>query len=128
MRLTTTLAAAAALTITGFAANAGGLAPEIVEPEVVVVESRTLISRSAIGWPISKTKENNMRLMTTFAAAAALTISGFAAQAGNPEPAIVEPAPVVAPEPEPAGSSINSTFIVVGVIAALLIAAAIEAD
>ena len=66
--------------------------------------------------------------MTTFAAAAALTISGFAAQAGNPEPAIVEPAPVVAPEPEPAGSSINSTFIVVGVIAALLIAAAIEAD
>ena len=38
MRLTTTLAAAAAIAVTGAAANAGGLAPEVMEAPVVVVD------------------------------------------------------------------------------------------
>lgn len=70
-----------------------------------------------------------MRLVTTLAAAAALTISGFAAQAGSPEPVVIEQPPVIVDEPAPAGSSINSTYVIVGVLAALLIAAAVnEAD
>ncbi|MEY1557738.1 hypothetical protein AB3Y40_19065 [Yoonia sp. R2331] len=39
MRLTTTLAAAAAIAVTGAAANAGGLAPEVMEAPVVVVDT-----------------------------------------------------------------------------------------
>jgi hypothetical protein len=38
MRLTTTLAAAAAISVAGATANAGGLAPEVMEAPVVVVE------------------------------------------------------------------------------------------
>ena len=68
-----------------------------------------------------------MRLVTTLAASAALAVSGFAAQAGSLAPEVMEP-PVVIVEEEPAGSSINSTFIIVGVLAALLIAAAVNAN
>lgn len=39
MRLTTTLAAAAAIAVSGAAANAGGLAPVAVETPVVVVDT-----------------------------------------------------------------------------------------
>ena len=39
MRLTTTLAAAAAIAVAGSAATAGGLAPEVMEAPVVVVEA-----------------------------------------------------------------------------------------
>jgi len=39
MRLTTTLAAAAAIAVSGAAANAGGLAPVIPEAPVVVVDA-----------------------------------------------------------------------------------------
>ena len=39
MRLTTTLAAAAAIAVTGAAASAGGLAPVAVETPVVVVDA-----------------------------------------------------------------------------------------
>ena len=65
-----------------------------------------------------------MRLTTTLAAAAALAVSGFAATAGGLSDEVME-APVVAVEPEmePAGSSISPTFIILGVLAALLIAA-----
>ena len=38
MRLTTTLAAAAALAVSGFAATAGGLSDEVMEAPVVAVE------------------------------------------------------------------------------------------
>ena len=69
-----------------------------------------------------------MRLTTTLAAAAALAVTGFAANAGGLAPEVVEPEVVVVDEPAPAGSSVNSTFIIVGIIAALLIAAAVEAD
>lgn len=69
-----------------------------------------------------------MRLTTTLAAAAALAVSGFAANAGGLSEEVLE-APVVAVEPaEPAGSSINSTYVIVGVLAAVLIAAAVNAS
>ncbi len=70
-----------------------------------------------------------MRLTTTLAAAAALTISGFTANAGGLAPEVMEAPVVVVEEPAPAGSSINSTYVIVGILAALLIAAAVnEAD
>ena len=70
-----------------------------------------------------------MRFVTTLAATAAFTIAGIAAQAGGLEPVVVEPQPVVVEEaPAPAGSSISPTYIVVGVLAALLIAAAVSAE
>jgi len=70
-----------------------------------------------------------MRLTTTLAAAAALAVTGFAANAGGLAPEVMEAPVVVVDEPAPAGSSINSTYVIVGVLAALLIAAAVnEAD
>ena len=39
MRLTTTLAAAAAIAVTGAAANAGGIAPVITDAPIVVVDT-----------------------------------------------------------------------------------------
>ena len=39
MRLTTTLAAAAAIAVSGVAANAGGLAPVVQEAPVVIVDT-----------------------------------------------------------------------------------------
>ena len=67
----------------------------------------------------------DMRLTTTLAAAAALAVSGFAANAGGmDEPVMAEP--VMMPEPvvEPAGSSISPTWVIVGVLVALVAAAA----
>ena len=69
-----------------------------------------------------------MRLINTLAAATALAVTGFAANAGGLAPEIVEPEVVVVDEPAPAGSSVSSTYIIVGIVAALLIAAAVEAD
>ena len=69
-----------------------------------------------------------MRLTTTLAAAAALAVSGFAANAGGLAPEVMEAPVVVVDEPAPAGSSINSTYLILGVLAALLIAAAVNAD
>jgi hypothetical protein len=67
----------------------------------------------------------DMRLTTTFAAAAALAISGFAANAGGmDEPVMAEPVMIPEPVVEPAGSSVNSTWLVVGLLAALVAAAA----
>ena len=68
-----------------------------------------------------------MRFTTTLAAAAALAVSGVAATAGGMADEVME-APVVMAEPmaEPAGSSVSSTYIVLGVLAALLIAAAAD--
>jgi hypothetical protein len=64
-----------------------------------------------------------MRITTTLAAAAALAVSGFAANAGGLSEEVME-APIALVEPEPAGSSINSTWLVVGLLAALVAAAA----
>ena len=70
-----------------------------------------------------------MRLLTTFAAATALAVTGAAATAGGMADEVME-APVVMVEPEPAepASSISPTFLVIGVLAALLIAAAVAED
>ena len=68
-----------------------------------------------------------MRLTTTLAAAAALAVSGVAASAGGLADEIME-TPVVVAEPAPATSSISPTYVVLGVLAALLIAAAAAED
>ncbi len=69
-----------------------------------------------------------MRLTTTLAAAAAIAVSGVAANAGGMSPEVMEAPVVIVEEPAPAGSSINSTYVIIGVLAALLIAAAVNAD
>jgi hypothetical protein len=69
-----------------------------------------------------------MRLTTTLAAAAALAVSAVSANAGGMAAPVMD-APVVAmDEPAPAGSSVSSTYIVIGVIAALLIASQLGDD
>lgn len=70
-----------------------------------------------------------MRLTTTLAAAAALAVSGVAATAGGMADEVMEaPVLVVEPAPAPAASSVSPTYIVLGVLAALLIAAAVDAE
>jgi hypothetical protein len=63
-----------------------------------------------------------MRLTTTLAASAAIAVSAVAANAGGLNAEVMEAPVVVVEEAAPAGS-INSTYVVVGVLAALLIAA-----
>ena len=83
--------------------------------------------RAVFVWPRSPVHEwsTDMRLTTTLAAAAALSVSAVAASAGGMSEEVME-APVVMAEPmeEPFKSSISPTYVVVGVLAALLIAAA----
>jgi len=67
-----------------------------------------------------------MRLTTTLAASAVIAVSAVAANAGSLAPATMEAPFVVMEEPAPAGSSINPALVVVGVLAALLIAASAE--
>ncbi|MEO1640158.1 MAG: tail fiber domain-containing protein [Pseudomonadota bacterium] len=68
-----------------------------------------------------------MRLLTTTAIVAALSI-GQVAYAGGLSDEIME-APVVMAEPAPEpGPSINPTYVVLGVLAALLIAAAVQEE
>ena len=64
-----------------------------------------------------------MRLTTTLAAAAAIAVSGVAANAGGLAPEVME-APVVMVEPAAPAGSINSGYIVLGLIAALVAASA----
>lgn len=70
-----------------------------------------------------------MRTITTFAVAAALAVSGFTATAGGMSDEVME-APVILaePAPAPAASSISPTYVVLGVLAALVIAAAVDAE
>jgi hypothetical protein len=80
-------------------------------------------AKTCINW------STDMRLTTTLAAAAALAVSGFAANAGGmDQPVMAAPVVMVEPEMAPKGSSINSTYLIVGVLAALLIAAAVNAQ
>lgn len=67
-----------------------------------------------------------MRITTTVAAAASIAVLSTSAFAGGMAPEVMEP-PVVMEEPmaEPA-SSVSPTYIVLGVLAALLIAAAVN--
>ena len=70
-----------------------------------------------------------MRLTKTLVASAALAVSGFAANAGGLAPEVMEePVVVVEEEMAPKGSSVSATWIIVGVLAALLIAAAVNED
>uniref|UniRef100_UPI004048D0C7 hypothetical protein n=1 Tax=Yoonia sp. TaxID=2212373 RepID=UPI004048D0C7 len=64
-----------------------------------------------------------MRLTTTLAAAAAIAVSGVAANAGGLAPAVPEMtvAPVMMDAPAPTGS-INSGYVVLGFLAALVAA------
>ncbi|MBQ2260056.1 MAG: hypothetical protein II336_01660 [Loktanella sp.] len=66
-----------------------------------------------------------MRMTKVFATAAVVAALSTTAFAGGLAPEVME-APVVVAEPAPAGSSINPAFIVVGILAALLIAAAAD--
>ncbi len=69
-----------------------------------------------------------MRIATTFIAATSLVLAMTPAQAGGLSPEIMEtPEPIEEVAPT-TGSSVNSTFIIVGILAALLIAAAINAN
>jgi hypothetical protein len=68
-----------------------------------------------------------MRLTTTIAAAASIAVLSTSAFAGGLSPEIME-TPVVEAAPAPAASSISPTYIVLGVLAALLIAAAVNQD
>ena len=71
-----------------------------------------------------------MRITTTLAAAASIAALSTSAIAGGLSEEVME-APIVMEEPmaEPATSSISPTYVVLGVLAALLIAAAVaESD
>lgn len=69
-----------------------------------------------------------MRFLTTLATAATVaTLSTTAFAGGMAEPVMEAPVEVM-DTMEPAGSSVNSTYIIVGVLAALLIAAAVAND
>lgn len=61
-----------------------------------------------------------MRLTTTLAAAAVIAVSGVAANAGGLAPMVEAPA-VMIDTPAPAGS-INSGYVVLGLLAALVAA------
>lgn len=69
-----------------------------------------------------------MRIMTTFTAAASVAVLATSTMAGGLADEIIEPPVDVMVAEEPAGSSINPTFIVLGVLAALLLASTLEDD
>lgn len=67
-----------------------------------------------------------MRLTTTLAAATAIAVSGVAASAGGLSEPMEAPEIMVEPVEPPATSSVSPTYVVLGVLAALLIAAAVN--
>ena len=69
-----------------------------------------------------------MRILTGLVAASALTLSASAVAAGGLAPEVMEAPVVVVEEPAPAGSSISGTYVILGILAALLIAAAVQDD
>lgn len=68
-------------------------------------------------------KENIMRLATLVITAAAIAVFAAAASAGSLAPNVME-APVAVVETAPAGSSVPNTWIIAGVLTALVAAAA----
>jgi|GEM_PF-4748689 len=66
-----------------------------------------------------------MRITKTLAAAATLAVVSTSAFAGGVAPVVVEPVEVME---APKTSSVSPTYVVVGVVAALLIAAAASAE
>ena len=65
-----------------------------------------------------------MRLTTTIAAAAVIAVSGVAANAGGLSVAADEETVMVLPAPTAPASSVNSGYIVLGLLAALVAASA----
>ena len=65
-----------------------------------------------------------MRLTTTIAAAAVIAVSGVAANAGGLSVAADDDQVMVLPAPVAATSSVNSGYIVLGLLAALVAASA----
>lgn len=65
-----------------------------------------------------------MRLTTTLAAAAAIAVSGVAANAGGLAPVIADAPVVIVDTPAPSTGSINSGYIVLGLLAVLVAASA----
>lgn len=63
-----------------------------------------------------------MRLTTTLAAAAAIAVAGSAATAGGLAPEVMEAPVVVVDAPMAAAGSINSGYVVLGLLAALVAA------
>lgn len=81
-------------------------------------------------WPCHLVHEwsIDMRLTTTLAAAAAIAVSGVAATAGGMSEPMEAPVVMVDPAPEPTTSSVSPTYVILGVLAAILIAAAAAKD
>jgi len=70
-----------------------------------------------------------MRISTTLTAAVAITAFATSSIAGGLSDEIMEaPVEVVEDNVAPAGTSVNPTFVILGVLAALLIAAAVADD
>lgn len=69
-----------------------------------------------------------MRILTTFTAAASVAVLATSTMAGGLADEIIEPPVEVMTVDEPAGSSINPTFVVLGVLAALLLASTLQDD
>ncbi len=67
-----------------------------------------------------------MRILTTLTCAATIAAFATSSMAGGLAEVVVEPPVEV--EEVPAGSSVSPTFIIVGILAALLIAAAAQDD
>ncbi|MDG0990767.1 MAG: hypothetical protein P8O85_13805 [Yoonia sp.] len=65
-----------------------------------------------------------MRLTTTIAAAAVIAVSGVAANAGGLSVAADDDKVTVLPAPMPATGSVNSGYIILGLLAALVAASA----
>ena len=66
----------------------------------------------------------HMRLTTTIAAAAVIAVSGVAANAGGLSVAAADDTVTVLPAPTAPASSVNSGYIVLGLLAALVAASA----
>ena len=69
-----------------------------------------------------------MRIITTLAASAALAVTGFAASAGGLAPEVMEAPVVVVDTPMAPAGSINSGYVVLGLLAALVAASASDDD
>lgn len=65
-----------------------------------------------------------MRLTTTIAAAAVFAVSAVSANAGGLSEPVMDTPTVMMETPAPAGSSISSGYIVLGLLVALVAAAA----
>ncbi|KQI70194.1 hypothetical protein SAMN05428995_101384 [Loktanella sp. DSM 29012] len=69
-----------------------------------------------------------MRIITTLAASAAIAVTGAAATAGGLAPEVMEAPVVMVDTPMAPAGSINSGYVVLGLLAALVLASADSDD